>query len=306
MRILVTGACGFVGSNIVERLVSDGHEVTALDNLHTGNAQNLAIVKDRITTINASASDIARFPKHIGVLFHQGVFSSSPMYKENPHLVSKAIDDMISLLEYCRKNNTRLIFASSSSLYNGHAPPHNEGMTIKITDFYTEARYMMERLATLYHDLYGVRSIALRYFSVYGPHEEYKKQYANLITQFIWDVRNGKEPVVYGDGSQTRDFIHVNDVVEANITAMKANAQHDVFNVGSGTSISINDMIKLLSQKLGKEIRPRYVNNKIKNYVQHTCADTSKAEKILGFKANISLENGIERQLMQYRSAPMV
>ncbi len=299
MKILVTGALGFIGSNITERLVREGHEVTALDNLHTGSEENVSSVKNKIKIVKASSGDIAKMDERFDAILHQGVYSSSPMYKDNPHLVSKALDEWISILEYARKNDTKLVFASSSSLYNGNNPPHKEDMPILVKDYYTEARYAMERMAKLYSDLYGVQSVGLRYFSVYGPHEKSKGKYANLITQFLWEMKAGKQPVILGDGKQTRDFVYVDDVVEANLLALN-HKKHDIFNVGTGKSVTLTDMAALLGKKLNSPIKPKYEPNRIKNYVQHTLADTKKAESLLGFKANVSLEDGIGRLIKFY------
>src|SRR5208283_50890 len=189
MKILVTGGLGFIGSNICERLVKDGHEVIALDNMHTGNEANIAKIKGELRFIKAEAGDVGKFEEKFDAIIHEGIYSSSPMYRKDSQLVSRAIGQWISVLEYAKKNGCKLVYASSSSMYNGNKPPYREDMQIKVTDLYTEARYAMERLAELYNDFYGVKSIGLRYFSVYGPHEESKKDFANLITQFLWKMK---------------------------------------------------------------------------------------------------------------------
>jgi len=304
--VLVTGALGFIGSNLTERLVREGYSVTAVDNLHTGSEGNIGDVKDRVRFVKCGAGEIGKLGKKFGVVFHQGVYSSSPMYRDDPHLVARALDDWISVLEYAKANRSRVVWASTSSVYNGQEPPHREGMAVKITDFYTEARYGMERLAELYHSLYGVQSIGLRYFSVYGPHERSKGKFANLISQFLWAMEKGERPVVFGDGAQTRDFTYVDDVVEANMLAMRSESGFGIYNVGTGRAITINGMIGLLNRKLGKDIKPAYVENRIRNYVQHTLADTSKAEMELGFRAKISLDEGVERLIKHYKSLPSI
>ncbi|VVC04512.1 ADP-L-glycero-D-manno-heptose-6-epimerase [Candidatus Bilamarchaeum dharawalense] len=293
MKILVTGALGFIGSHLTERLVRDGHEVVALDNMHTGNEANVAAVKNKIKILKMNSGDISKLEEKFDTIYHQGIYSSSPMYKENPHFTAKVIDEWISILEYTRKNNNKLIFASSSSLYNGNKPPHREDMEIKITDFYTEARYTMERLAILYHDLYGIKSIGLRYFSVYGPHEKSKGKYANLVSQFLWEMQAGHQPLLLGDGTQSRDFTYVDDVVEANLLALKY-SKFGIFNVGTGKNVNLNQVVNLLNKKLGTNIQPKYEPNKIKNYVPHTLADTSKTKAELGFSAKTNLEKGID------------
>lgn len=300
MEVLVTGGAGFIGSNLVERLVKDGHNVCVIDNLHTGNEDNLRNVNGKITFLKARAGELVQFNKKFDVIFHQGAYSSSPMYKTNPLFLAEVVEDFLHILEYARKNGTRIVYASSSSVYNGVKPPHREDAEIGVTDYYTEGRVVMERLAKLYNILYGVNSVGLRYFSVYGPHEESKKQYANLVTQFLWDAKKNAPLVVFGNGSQTRDFTYVDDIVEANIKAAYSNVQLGVYNAGTGRNYPINQMIAMLGKALGKELQVQHIENKIKNYVSETLADTHKAEKELGFKATISLEEGINRLIKAY------
>jgi UDP-glucose 4-epimerase len=298
MRVLVTGGAGFIGSHITERLVTEGNEVTVLDILTTGNEQNLTQFRSKIDFLPANAGAIPN--KKFDLIIHQGAHSSSPMYKENPMRFAEVVEQFLKLLEYARKNETKIVFASSSSVYNGVKPPQREDAQLRISDYYTEGRIVMERMAELYHNLYGTSVTALRYFSVYGPREEYKKTYANLITQFLWAMRKDEDVVIYGDGNQTRDFTYVSDVVEANFLAAKAKG-FGIYNVGTGKNLTINQMIALLEEKLGKKAKLRYVENKIKNYVQETLADTVKAKDELGFEAKVTLREGIEKIVAYYK-----
>ncbi|MCW4021445.1 MAG: NAD-dependent epimerase/dehydratase family protein, partial [Candidatus Bathyarchaeota archaeon] len=232
-------------------------------------------------------------------VFHLGIPSSSPMYKQNPKLVGEAINDMIEILEYAKETDCKVVYASSSSIYNGNEPPYSEDMPTYVTDYYTECRYAIERLAKLYNTLHGVKSVGMRFFSVYGPKEKYKGRYANIVSQFLWIMAKNEKPVIFGNGSQTRDFIHVSDVVEALILAMEKDFECEIFNVGTGIAHSFNDVVDLLNKALGKNVKPIYEPNPIKNYVQYTLADTSKAESVLGFKAKILLEAGIKHILQE-------
>lgn len=297
MKILVTGGLGFIGSNIAGRLVREGHQVTILDNKHTGNEHNISGLKGKAKVQIGRSGDVEKLGEKFDVIFHEGIYSSTPMYKEDPHRVAEVIEDFISILEYAKKNGIKVVWASSSSVYNGVKPPQREDAVIPVTDFYTEARLAMERLSELYHKLYGVKAIGLRYFSVYGPHEESKGRYANLVSQFMWAMEKGESPSVYGDGSQTRDFTYIEDVVEANLLAMKSNVGFGIYNIGTGKSITINGMIEVLGKAMGKPVEPVYTQNPIKNYVEHTLASTSKAERELGFKARVGLEQGIGKIL---------
>lgn len=294
MKALVTGGAGFIGSNLVEALVDD-YEVTVLDNLHTGSIKNLDSVKKDVKVIEGSCNDCLSYDLKPDVIFHLGIPSSSPMYKKNPSLVGEAINGTISIMELARKSGSRkVVFASSSSLYNGIPAPHREDAAILVADYYTEARLAIERIAELYNKLYNIDYAGMRFFSVYGPHEEAKKSYANMITQFLWGMKDGQAPVIFGDGMQTRDFTYVKDVVDALLLASEKGT--GIFNVGTGKSYTFNQVVDLLNEKLGKDLKPEYKENPIKNYVMHTLADTTKING-LGFKAKYSLQQGIDEIL---------
>jgi UDP-glucose 4-epimerase len=292
MNIIVTGGCGFIGSNLVERLVKDGHSVTVFDNLHTGNLKNIEGLD--VKFYNEPYRKIQTLVPEADVMFHIGMPSSTPMYRRNALLVGEAINDAITVFECAKLKSCKVVYASSSSIYNGNELPYREDMPVYVTDFYTECRYAIERLAKLYNVFYGVKNAGLRFFSVYGPKEEYKREYANIVSQFLWLMRKDEAPVIFGDGTQTRDFTHVDDVVEALLLAWKNNFEAEVFNVGTGVAHSFNDIIEMLNKTLGKNIKPVYKPNPIKNYVADTLADTTKAEKVLRFKAKISLKEGLK------------
>jgi UDP-glucose 4-epimerase len=207
--------------------------------------------------------------------------------------MGEAINGFTAVFELAKKCGARVVYASSSSLYNGLVPPHREDMTIRVSDYYTEARLAMERIAELYRGLYGISSAGMRFFSVYGPKEEAKKQYANMVSQFMWQMRRNETPVIFGDGTQTRDFTNVRDVVRALQLAMQSD-YHGILNVGTGKAYSFNDVIEILNQQLGTRIKPKYTENPIKNYVKDTLADTTKTENEIGFKAEVSLEAGLK------------
>jgi UDP-glucose 4-epimerase len=299
MSILVTGGAGFIGSNLVEELLAAGEEVIVLDNMHTGNPGNLEGLKGKMKLIKASCNELPGMDLHPDKIYHLGIPSSSPMYKQNPYFAGEALNGFISVFELAKRSQARVVYASSSSLYNGLLPPHREDMTIKVTDYYTEARLAMERMAELYKRLFDVSSVGLRFFSVYGPKEEAKKQYANMVTQFLWQMLDGKTPLIYGDGSQTRDFVYVKDIVQALQIAMRSN-YHGIVNAGTGEAHSFNEVIEILNKRLGLSVKPKHMENPIKNYVSHTLSDIAKAEKLLGFKARYSLEEGVKELLPFY------
>ena len=298
MSILVTGGAGFIGSNLVERLLDSGEEVTVLDDLSTGSRDNLDGLSGRLEVIYGSCSNLLDLELSPRAIYHLGIPSSSPIYKKDPMLVGEAIKGMIAVLELAKRSGCKVVYASTSSLYSGQTPPHREDMEVDITDYYTEARYSMERIASLYKKLFDVDSAGMRFFSVYGPRERAKKQYANIVTQFLWEMMQGRAPVIYGDGRQTRDFVYVKDVVRALMLAMSSDYV-GVLNVGTGTSYSFNQVVEILAEKMSLDVEPVHVDNPIKNYVAHTLADTSKAEEILGFRSRYPLPDGIA-ELMEY------
>jgi len=305
MKVIITGGAGFIGTNLAMEIVRD-NEVVIMDNLHSGSYRNVEHVADKVREkekeknlrfVRSLSKDIKNHNiKDVDTIFHFGIPSSSPMYKDHPYFVGEAINGAIGVFEYARNESvSQVVYASSSSLYNGNPPPHREDMEIKVTDYYTEARLTIERIAKLYNDLYGIRSVGLRFFSVYGPHEEAKREFANIITQFLWEMKKGKSPVIYGDGNQRRDFIHVKDVVKAclMVSERPSEFEAEIFNVGTGVSCSFNNVVELLNKKLNTNICPNYRVMPMKNYVAHTLADMTKIKKI-GFEPDYTLERGIE------------
>jgi len=299
LSILVTGGAGFIGSNLIEDLLASGEDVVVLDNLHTGSLDNLEGLEGNLKFINESCVNLSKMDLHPKAIYHLGIPSSSPMYKNDPFLVGEAVNGALAIFDLAKREGCKVVYAASSSVYNGLLPPHREDMDILVTDYYTEARLCIERLAELYKRLFGLNSVGLRFFSVYGPNERAKKEYANIITQFLWEMQTGKAPLIYGDGTQTRDFTYVKDVVKALKLAMDYD-YHGILNVGTGISHSFNDVIKMLNEKMGENFPPEYEENPIKNYVMHTKADTSKLKKTLGFKAHYTLSEGIDEIMKHY------
>jgi len=296
MKTLVTGGAGFIGSNLVEELVKSGEDVIVVDDFSTGTMQNLKAVRKNAEVVRAPSQKLLslKLPK-LKAIFHLGIPSSSPMYRDNPLLVGEAISGFMNVFELAKKNRCRVVYASTSSMYRGCKTPHREDVFSEPFDYYTEARIAMERLAKVYFGFYGVSSVGMRFFSVYGPHERAKGSFANNVSQFLWSMQEGKAPEIYGDGKQSRDFVNVKDVVQACIRASKSKLGCEVVNVGTGRETSFNQVIAMLNKALGTSIKPVHLPNPIKNYVDHTLADLTRAKKLLGYKSSISLEEGIEQ-----------
>lgn len=294
-KALITGCAGFIGSNLAKRL-DNQFELYGIDNFHTGTKKNLIEINiklNRLVSFNKPSFDY---------IFHLGMPSSSPMYLENPRMVNNAIMASIEAFERARHDNAKVIYASTSSMYNGNTPPFREDMKIEVKDYYTEARYFIERLAKLYNELHGVKSVGLRLFSCYGPKDINKGIYANVVTQFAKDMIIGvKPPLLYGDGNQARDFVHVNDVVDAFVLGMEY-PETDVFNIGTGKSFSFNDAVNTINLALGTDIKPEYVNKQIHNYIFDTKADTNKSRKLLGFKAKVPFRKGLKEHALNLKN----
>lgn len=296
MKILVTGGAGFIGSNLATKL-SENNDIIVLDNLFLGIRENL---KPDVTFINGSVLNshlVDDLCKDVDYVFHNAAVSSSPMFKNKPEIGVKVNTlGFMNVMNAALKHGVKkVIYASTSSMYNGNKLPYTENQQITTKTFYEASFRSREMLAQTYYFEYGLSSIGLRYFSVYGPNEKHKGQYANNISQFLWSMIEGRPPIIYGDGTQKRDFTFVEDVVQANILAMRSNIKSGIFNVGTGISTSFKEIVEMLNDLLGTEIKPRYVPNPIKNYVHETLADLTNARRYLGYNPQWSLKNGVRQ-----------
>lgn len=299
-RILVTGGAGFIGSNIAKRLVELGHEVSVADNLFLGRVSNLRGLKVKFYRMDLRDEKLTDklFKKgKFEYVFHEAACSSAPMFDKDPrHAVDVNVRGFMNVMQAATRGGVkRVVYASTSSIYHDLTPPHIETMIVTPKSFYTISKYLTELCAKQYLDEYGLESIGMRYFSVYGPNELHKGRYANIISQFLWVMRKGQRPVIYGDGEQARDFTYVDDVVDANLRAMNGGKPGEVYNIGTGNVTTFNQVVELLNLFLGKKIKPKYIPNPIHNYVPLTGASIEKARKELGFVSRYELKDGIEK-----------
>lgn len=295
--IAVTGGVGFIGTNVTLKLLEKGHEVIVFDTLDTSWSGIADMLSHAGAKVEKGSAYYVVTKNNIDAIVHLGMPSSSQIYRENPNAIARVIDNFVSILEYVRKYRIPLVYASTSSVYNARPPPHRECDEVLPLDIYSESRYYIERLAATYQNLYGVKSIGLRFFSVYGFNEYPKGKYANIISQIILSSLFRESIAIYGDGKQTRDFIHVSDVVNAILIALESK-ESGVFNVGTGKETSFNEVVELISRFI--PVRTEYIPNPIQNYVFRTRADTELAEKVLGFKARVELEYGIKKTIETY------
>jgi len=305
MKILVTGGAGFIGSNLAEKL-AENHEVVVLDDLYLGRKENLD--SSGMEFVKGSVMNeelVSKACKDCDYVFHNAAMSSSPMFKDLPKLGMEVnVLGFMNVMKAAKENDVKkVIYASTSSLYSGNPLPYSETQPVTAKTFYEASFRTREIVAQTYYFENDVSSIGLRYFSVYGPKELHKGRYANNISQFLWDLMKGKPGVIYGDGTQSRDFTFVSDVVSANLLAMTSKIDFGVFNVGTGIGTSFNDLVALISRLLGTSIEPVHADNPIKNYVHDTIADLSLVSKSLGYKPQWTLEKGIRFLIDYYKKA---
>lgn len=309
---MVTGGLGFIGSNITKKFLEAGFEVVVMDNLFLGEERNVFFLKktykDKLKVVLGDVRDI-RFLREIlrkvDYVIHEAAVSSASMFDDAPQIgVEVNIIGFQNILEISRRlgNIKKIIYASTSSLYGAFDPPHREDLPVYPRTFYEYTMFAREHLARIYYENYGVKIIGMRYFSIYGPNEQHKLRYANIITQFLWLMLKKKRPKIYGDGNQTRDFTYVSDVAEATLLAIENDdVEFGILNVGTGIETTFNDVVRMLNDELGTDIQPIYMENPIKKYVYRTQADTSKIKKILGFKPKIKVRQGIKYQIDFYK-----
>ncbi|MFB6190506.1 MAG: NAD-dependent epimerase/dehydratase family protein [Candidatus Nanohaloarchaea archaeon] len=309
-KALVTGGAGFIGSNIVEELVSRGVETVVLDDLYLGSTDNLEDVREEVNFIDGSVLDREKVEEAVegcDTVFHQAARSSSPMHQENPREGARVnVEGFVNTAEAAVAAGVeKIVYASTSSMYGSVEPPHKEDMGEIPTNLYTASKMSRERYAQVYSYNDRIETTGLRYFSVYGPHERAKGKYANIVTQFLWKMMDGERPVIWGDGSQTRDLTFVEDIVQANMLASERKEALDgeYFNVGTGRDISFSQVVEKLNEVLGTDIEAEHVENPRDKYVQTTRADISRAREELGYEPEYSFEEGLEKTVEYYRNS---
>ncbi len=307
--VLVTGGAGFIGSHLTERLVQLGAKVRVLDDFSTGKRANIAHLLDRIDLVEGSLTNpqtVQQAVKGVEFVFHQGAIPSVVRSVEDPlttHQVN-ATGTLLLLLAARNQKVKRVVFASSSSVY-GETPtlPKREDMPPNPQSPYALSKLVGEHLCQLFWRLYGLETVSLRYFNIFGPRQDPTSQYAAVIPRFIAALLRGESPTIYGDGEQTRDFTFVENCVQANLLAATASGvAGEVFNVGAGKQTSVNELFRLLRTLIGADhIEPIYAPPRPGD-VRHSLADITKARKQLGYEPMVTLEEGLQRTIAWFRS----
>ena len=305
-RVLITGGAGFIGSHLVDELARRGYYVIILDDLSTGKMENIELLlkKENAEFIQGSITDLPLLQKlfqGVDYVFHQAALPSVLRSVEDPLSTNKVnITGTLNVLLAARDNNTKkVIYASSSSVY-GNTPtlPKTEDMVPHPQSPYTVTKLAGEYYCQVFYQVYGLPTVCLRYFNVYGPRQNPNSQYAAVIPRFIQRVLGDKPPIIFGDGEQTRDFTFVKDAVEANILAAESDAT-GVFNIGKGESISINRLAELIIELVGKGVKPVHREPRPGD-IRHSLADISKA-KAFGYDPNYNLEEGLRETIGRFQ-----
>ncbi|PSP77592.1 GDP-mannose 4,6-dehydratase [Halobacteriales archaeon QS_4_69_225] len=305
---LVTGAAGFIGSNLSEALLDRGYEVRGVDNFATGRRENLDPLESR-DDFEFREADIrddgamADAVDGVDCLFHQAAVASVPRSVEDPVTSTDAnCTGTATVLDAARRADVdTAVVASSSSVYGASEElPKIETMPTTPESPYALSKYFTEELALEFSDFYDIDTVALRYFNVFGPRQDPEGQYAAVIPKFVSLMLDGERPVVFGDGEQSRDFTYIDNAVQANVLAAEGDVTGEAFNVGTGGRVTVNELVGTLNDLLETEIDPVYDDPRPGD-VRHSHADVSKAADLLGYDPEVGFEAGLERTVEYYR-----
>ena len=305
MKYLVTGGAGFIGSNIVKELLRQGQEVRALDNFATGKRENiLPLLKNpKLTLIEGDLRSfhIARAAvKGVDYILHQGALPSVPRSINDP-ITSNDVNVLgtLNILEAAREFGVkRVVCASSSSIYgNSETLPKVETMPVNPMSPYALTKYAQERYCQIFHQLYGLETVSLRYFNVFGPNQDPTSQYSAVIPKFIRLIQQEREPIIYGDGLQSRDFTFVENNVWANIQACTAEkAAGEVINIACGERYTLLDLVRMINEIMGKNVEPRFEPERPGD-VKHSLAGIEKARQLLGYEVRVDFRAGLQQTI---------
>lgn len=311
-RILVTGGAGFIGSNLCEALLKAGHFVRCMDDFSTGKRENIEpfLGQGSFELLEQDIRDLdACIDACYGMdyVLHQAAWGSVPRSIEYPLLYEEInIKGTLNLLEAARQKGVkRFVYASSSSVYGDSATlPKKEGGEGKVLSPYAFTKKACEEYARLYSSLYGLETVGLRYFNVFGRQQDPNGVYAAVIPKFISLMLKGEVPTINGDGRQSRDFTYIDNVVQANLRACVAGAKAsgESFNIAHGGQITLLEMMDILNSKLGTNISPRFAPDR-NGDIKHSNADIGKAKALLGYDPQIDFDEGISLAIAYYREA---
>ncbi|MBA7529677.1 UDP-N-acetylglucosamine 4-epimerase [subsurface metagenome] len=298
MKTVITGGAGFIGSNLAEELSKETDtEIIIVDDLSTGRIENLRKFNQNIKFVRGSITDLDLLKmifEDVDYVFHQAAIPSVPRSIKDPIASNNAnINGTLKVLVAAKDSSVKKVICASSSSVYGDTPelPKREDMRANPKSPYAVTKLMGEYYCDVFNEVYGLKTISLRYFNVYGPRQDPYSDYAAVIPRFINMVSENKPPVIYGDGEQTRDFTFVKDVVRANVLAAKSDAK-GIYNIANGNRISINELAEMIMKLMGKNLKPVHDAPR-EGDVKHSLGDISRAKKGLGYEPRYSLEEGL-------------
>ena len=303
---LVTGGAGFIGSHLVRFFLERGERVRVLDNFSTGKRENLSEVEGRIELVQGSLSspkDVEAAVEGVDFVLHQAAIPSVPRSVEFPleSHESNATGTLRLLRLAAEAGVRRLVYASSSSVYGANPTlPKVESMPTEPMSPYAVSKLSAEQYAGVFHRLYGLETVSLRYFNVFGPRQDPTSPYSGVVSRFIDAIASDSQPTIHGDGEQTRDLTYVENVVRANFAATKSpEAAGSVYNIGCATRVSVNELWRVMAELSGSKLEPRYAPSRSGD-VPHSLADIGRARNDLGYEPAIDLREGLRRTLSYY------
>jgi nucleoside-diphosphate-sugar epimerase len=310
-KYLVTGGAGFIGSALVHRLVDSGEQVRVVDDFSTGTMRNLDDVVDRIEVLEgdlAETSTAEAAIRDVDFVLHQAAIPSVQRSVDNPVASNRAnVTATLNLLVAARAAAVkRFVYASSSSAYGDtEVLPKVETMPENPISPYALSKLTGEKYCLIFHRIYGLPTVCLRYFNVYGPRQNPHSPYSAVISRFIDRALEGHRPTVYGDGEQSRDFTYIDNVVDANLLACKADGVNGMFfNIGTGERHTLNDLLRSLSMIVERKLDAEYLEQRAGD-VRHSLADIQKARRLLGYDPQVSFHEGLRRTVDWYRRASL-
>lgn len=318
-KLLITGGAGFIGSNLSAAAVQRGYDVTIIDNLATGNINNIKTFKKDLNFIKGDIRDfdlLKRITKNIDYIIHLAAIPSVPRSIENPQRShDNNVNGTFNVLMAGRDNDVKkIVTASSSSVYGNRDTLGLQKISFKKETMkpmplspYAVTKLVGELYSKVFAHIFNLPSLCLRYFNVFGPRQNPNSQYSAVIPKFITTINEGKRPIIFGDGKQSRDFTYIDNVIEANLLAIKStNITHgETINIACGDTHTLLDLVSLINKTLNKNVRPKFEDDR-KGDVKHSKADITKAKKLLHYSPKISFEEGIKKAINWYLNSKTI
>jgi UDP-glucose 4-epimerase len=311
-RVLVTGGCGLIGSTTIDLLLRDcsPEKIVIFDNLERGSLDNVqdALKDPRVTLVRGDIRDVAetrRVMQGMDAVVHMATLRITACAADPRAALEVMCDGSFNVLEAAQAEGVKKVVTASSASIYGMAdvfPTREDHHPYNNRTWYGASKIMLEGLLRSFNDMYGLPYVALRYFNVYGPRMDIHGRYTEVLIRWMDRIAAGQPPIIFGDGKQTMDFVYIDDVARANILALQSDISDDVFNIASGVETSLNDLAYALLKVMKSDLKPEYGEERKVNPVPRRLADTTKAAELLGFRAQVGLQEGLERLVAWWQS----